>query len=174
MGACPARVSALQEQPLPLPPLPLSISEIEMTTLRGLFRCRRGTAAVEAAIFTPIFLTMTLGVADLGSGMFARTTVNAAAQAGAAYAVIHSASVCSSMSATCLTGIQTAMNDAAGNPSFCTGTVCTASFVACADPNGGVCFAVSANYPYSPILPSATFAWAQPSTISFTATVRIQ
>src|SRR5260370_39122455 len=107
MGACPAMVSALQQQPLPLSPLPLSISEIEMTTLRRLFRCRRGTAAVEAAIFTPIFLTMTLGVADLGSGMFARTTVNAAAQGGAPYAGIHSASGGSSMPAPCRTRIQT-------------------------------------------------------------------
>jgi hypothetical protein len=142
--------------------------------IRRLFRCTRGTAAVEAAIFAPIFLAFTLGVTDLGSGMFVRMTANAAAQAGAAYAVIHSGSVCSSMSAACLSGIKTAMNDAAGNPSFCTGAVCTASFVACADPNGGTCFVVRANYSYSPILPNAALAWAQPSTISSTATVRIQ
>src|SRR5260221_5522151 len=64
MGACPATASALQQQPLPLSPLPLSISEIEMTVLRRLFRCTTATAAVETAIFAPIFLTLMLGVTD--------------------------------------------------------------------------------------------------------------
>jgi len=60
--------------------------------LRRLFPCARATAAVDAAIFLPIFLTLTLGVTDLGSRMFVRMTVNAAALAGAAYAVNNSGS----------------------------------------------------------------------------------
>jgi Flp pilus assembly protein TadG len=143
---------------------------------RHFFRCTRGTAAVEAAIFAPIYLTLTLGITDLGSGMFVRMQVNAAAQAGAAYAVINSNSggICSSMTAACLSGIRQAMADAAGNPSFCTGSVCTASFTSCAEANGGICYTVSANYPFKPILPDAVYTWAQPAqTYSSTATVRV-
>ena len=143
-------------------------------TLLRLFVCTKASAAVEAAIFLPVFLVFTFGVADLGAGMFTRMTVNAAAQSGAAYAVISSGSTCASMSAGCLAGIETAMRDATGNSSFCTGAVCSASFTSCADPDGGICFTVSANYPYTPILPSALYAWAQSSTLSSTVTVRIK
>jgi hypothetical protein len=127
------------------------------------------TAAVEAAIFLPIFLTFTLGITDLGSGMFVRMTVNAAAQAGAAYAVRNS---CAS---TCITGIKTAMNDATGNPSFCTGTVCTATMSPDPCTAGSVCvITVSANYPFLPILPDAAYSWAQSMTVSSTAKIRVQ
>jgi Flp pilus assembly protein TadG len=140
-----------------------------ISTLRRFLGCTKATAAVEAAIFLPIFLTLTLGVTDLGSGMFVRMTVNAATQAGAAYAVKHS---CAS---TCLGSIKTAMNDATGNPSFCTGIVCTASMSPDPCTAGSVCtITVTANYPYSPILPYAVYSWAQSMTISSTATIRVQ
>jgi Flp pilus assembly protein TadG len=141
---------------------------------RRLYRNSDATAAVEAAIFAPIFLTLTLGITDLGAGMFVRMTVNAATQAGAAYAVKHS---CAS---TCLNGIKTAMNDATGNPAFCTGItgiVCTASMAPdpCPAVAGTVCvITVTANYPYSPILPDAVYSWATSTTVSFTTTIRIQ
>ena len=144
--------------------------------LRRLFRNNDATAAVEAAIFSPIFLVLTIGVTDLGSGMFVRMMVNAATQSGAAYAVINSGSsgVCASLTAACLSGIEKAMDDATGNSSFCAGSVCSTSFTSCADANGGICFVVSANYPYTPILPSALYTWAQATTYSSTLTVRIQ
>ena len=143
-------------------------------TLLRFLGCTKASAAVEAAIFCPLFLVFLFGVADLGSGMYTSMTVNAAAQSGAAYAVINSSSSCTSMSASCLAGIETAIDDATGNPSFCTGSVCSASFTSCADVNGGICFAVSANYPYTPMLPSALYGWAQSSTLSSTVTVRIK
>jgi hypothetical protein len=137
--------------------------------LRSFARNTVATVAVEAAIFLPIFLTFTFGVTDLGSGMFVRMTANAAAQAGAAYAVINS---CAS---TCIAGIKTAMNDAAGNPSFCTGSVCSASMSPDPCTAGSVCvITVSANYPFSPILPNAVYSWAQAMTVSSTATIRVQ
>jgi Flp pilus assembly protein TadG len=146
--------------------------------LRRFARNSVGTAAVETAIFAPIFLIFTLGITDLGVGMFVKMQVNAATQAGAAYAVINTYSgsppVCASMTATCLSNIQTAMNNASGNASFCTTATCTASFTSCADANGGICFAVSANYPYTPILPDAVYTWASAQTYSSTVTVRIQ
>jgi Flp pilus assembly protein TadG len=148
-----------------------------MSELRRLFRNSDATAAVEAAIFAPIFLLFTLGITDLGTGMFVQMVVNAAAQSGATYAVINSRSTCASLTSTCLNGIKTAMKDATGNSSFCTGSVCTASFTSCADPNGGVCFIVSANYPFSPILPVTSgrfaFSWTQTMTYSSTVTVRV-
>jgi hypothetical protein len=135
-------------------------------TFRGLFNCTTATAAVEAAIFLPFFLTLTLGVTDLGSGMFVRMTANAAVQAGAAYAVINS---CAS---SCVANIKAAMNDAAGNSSFCTVATCTASMTTpCVAP---CVITISANYPYSPILPYAAYSWAQSMTVSSTATIRVQ
>jgi len=144
-------------------------------TLHRLIRNSDATAAAEAAIFFPIYLLLTVGVTDIGSGMFIEMTVNAATQAGAAYAVIHypSSGVCSSMSAACLAGIQTAMHDATGNSSFCSTGACTASFTACSEAHGGICFTISATYPYSPILPDAVYAWAKSSTYSSTVTVRV-
>jgi Flp pilus assembly protein TadG len=141
-----------------------------ISTLRRLFKCTTATAAVEAAIFLPIFLILTLGITDIGGGMFVRMTANAAAQSGAAYAVINS---CTS---TCLTGIKAAMNDATGNPSFCTGSVvCTASMLPSSCTAGSVCvITVSVSYPFSPILPDAAYSWAQSTTFSSAATIRVQ
>jgi hypothetical protein len=145
-----------------------------ISALRRFLGCTRATAAVEAAIFLPIFLTFTLGITDLGSGMFVRMTANAAAQAGAAYVVKNASSGCASLTSACLSGIKTAMNDATGNPSFCTGSVCTASITSPCTA-GSVCvITVSANYPFSPILPNALYSWAQSMTVSSTATIRIQ
>src|SRR5947208_4524937 len=56
---------------------------------KRLLRCTRATAAVEAAIFAPIYLVLTLGVTDIGMGVFVRMSVNAATQAGALYAVVN-------------------------------------------------------------------------------------
>jgi hypothetical protein len=121
---------------------------------------------------------MTLGIADLGSGVFVRMQVNAATQAGAAYAVINYSGgtppKCASMNAACLAGIEQAMDDATGNPSFCTQAVCNALFTSCAEANGGICFTVSASYPFKPILPDAVYTWGNPAqTYSNTVTVRV-
>src|SRR6516225_2770002 len=124
-----------------------------------------GSVAVETAIFTPIFLALMLGIADLGGGMFVRMQVNAAAQAGATYAVLNSSTpVCTTpISGTCLNGIQQAMNDASGNSSFCTSAVCTASIGKCAD-GSPKCIIVTADYPYTPILRDAAYSWASTKT----------
>jgi Flp pilus assembly protein TadG len=159
-----------------------------VSTLRRFFECANATAAVEAAIFLPIFLTLTLGVTDIGSGMFVRMQINAAAQAGAAYVIKNG---CASG---CLSSVKTAMNDAAGNPSLCTSTstpraTCTAQIQTC---TGGVCSTVNScpnplaantqciitvrvsNYPYSPILPDAVYYWASSANLTATGTIRVQ
>lgn len=141
--------------------------------LKQLSRSSDGTAAVETAIFAPIFLVMMLGITDLGAGMFIKMTANAAAQAGAAYAVINTNVACKTPTAPCLSGIKTAMNDAANDSSFCTGSVCLASIGACAD-GSPKCISVTANYPYTPILADAVYAWGKTQTYSSTVTIRIQ
>jgi Flp pilus assembly protein TadG len=141
--------------------------------LKQLRRNSDGSAAVEAAIFLPIFLVMMLAVTDLGAGMFVKMTANAAAQAGAAYAAVKTNSTCLNFTAACFTGIKTAMNDAANDASFCTGTVCLASVGICGD-GSAKCISVTANYPYTPILPSAVYTWGKTQTYSSTITIRIQ
>jgi hypothetical protein len=141
--------------------------------LRQLHRKSDGSVAVEAAIFTPVFLVMMLGITDLGAGMFVKMTVNAAAQAGAAYAVINTNSACATLTPACLSGIETAMNDAANNSSFCTGTVCLASIGVCAD-GSPKCISITANWPYTPFLPDAVYTWASAQNYSSTITLRIQ
>jgi Flp pilus assembly protein TadG len=147
-----------------------------ISALRRLFGCTTAAAAVEAAIFAPIFLTLTIGVTDIGSGMFVRMTVNAAAQAGAAYAVIHSGSgdICEVLTATCLTNIRSAMNQAAGNssPQFCTVATCTPLITGCAD-GSPKCITVTASFPYQPIMIDALYSWSQSTTVSYTSTIRV-
>jgi TadE-like protein len=143
-------------------------------TMKRFFFCARGSAAVETAIFAPIFLVMMLGITDLGAGMFVNMTANAASQAGAAYAAFNVKSTCTTVTAACLSGIETAMNDAAGDPSFCTGSVCPPPYIgACAD-GSPKCISVTANYPYTPILADAVYAWGKTQTYSSTVTIRIQ
>jgi Flp pilus assembly protein TadG len=137
--------------------------------LRSFARNSDATAAVEAAIFAPFFVTLMLGITDLGSGMFVRMQINAATQAGAHYAVLNSCGT------TCASGIKTAMNDAVGDSSFCSKATCTATITQpCVTP---CTVTVSANYPFTPILSisSGKFSssWTKTQTVSSTATVRI-
>src|SRR5437764_9099237 len=140
-------------------------------------RCTRATAAIEAAIFTPIFLMFMCGITDLGGGMLARLQDNAATQSGAIYAVINSGTgqSCASVTTACLNGIKAVINDATGDASFCTNYTCTASIAACPSPDGPstACITVSASYPYSPLLPDTIYSWATSSTITSTTTVRV-
>ena len=143
--------------------------------MRRLFWKCNGSAVVEAAIFTPIFLLLTLGVADLGIGMFIRMSVNAATQAGAIYAAVNSGQgkACESLTTTCQTNINATMNAAAGDPSFCSTATCSASIGTCAD-GSPECVIVSASYTYTPLAPDVLYTWAQATTVVSTATVRVQ
>jgi Flp pilus assembly protein TadG len=139
-----------------------------------MIRNLNGSVAIETAIFTPVFLVLMFGITDLGAGMFVRMQANAAAQAGATYGVINSSNpVCTTLTATCLDGIQQAMNDASGNPSFCTSATCTASIQGCAD-GSPKCIIVTADYPYTPLLPDAVYAWGSMQNYSSIVTVRVQ
>jgi len=161
-----------------------------MRILCRLARDTAATAAVETAIFLPIFLLFTLGITDLGAGMYRRTQVNATVQGGASFGITNINStmpICvpPTMSTDCLNAIKDVMNNAFGivdqTVLFCSGSVCSAEFIQSTDPRcpatgGGsaTCLTVSANLPYVPILPVATYAWATSMTISSIATFRIQ
>lgn len=114
-------------------------------------------AAAELAIVIPVFLAATVGAVDLGTAMFEKTAVNAAAQAGAAYAIMNN-SVTGS-------GFQTAMNDAAGGLAI---SATPAPSIA-----GGV-ITVSAHYAFTPILGATSFTTWVPSLFSLTSTVTVR
>jgi hypothetical protein len=118
---------------------------------------------------------MTLGITDLGTVAFERMTINAAAQAGAAYAVNNAASTCATLSSSCLSGIEAAMGQAVGNSSFCNKpSVCSASIGGCAD-GSPKCIIASASYPFSAFRSASKYSywWAPPLTLSSTVTLRI-
>jgi len=152
-----------------------------MQMFKRLLRCTRATAAVETAIFAPIYLMLTLGVTDLGMGIFVRMSVNAATQSGAIYAAKGKACEVTTTSppawvnsSGCVAAIKAVMNDATGDSSFCAGSVCgTPSIGPCADVASTTCIIVSVSYRYVPLLPNATYSWAQSMTVISTSTVRI-
>jgi len=143
--------------------------------IRQLLRCKRGTAAVEAAIFAPIFLLLTLGITDLGAGMLVRMQVNAATQAGAIYGIVHSGTgnTCATMTAACRSAIKAAITDATGNESFCSTYTCTPQINTCDDGSSAQCIVVTATYPYTSILPDAIYSWAQSTNVTSTSTIRM-
>lgn len=143
--------------------------------LRRLLACTGAAAAVEAAIVAPLLFIFALGATDLGTAMFAKMTVNAAAQAGGAYAVKHadvtSTPTCSTLTPGCLTGIQTAITDASGGLTINASPAPTITTCADLSPQ---CIVVSATLGFSPILPDATYSWATSLTLSSTVTIRTQ
>jgi TadE-like protein len=155
--------------------------------MRRFLFCTRGAAAVETAIFAPIFLALTLGITDLGTEMFVQMQVNAAAQSGAAYAAFNTSSCVSvqngipSLKSSCVSSIQNALRDAIGDANFCNylGNSCAVSpQQPCTDPvspSSSLCVKITARYPFTQMLPDALYSWAQSlQTISSTTTVRIQ
>jgi Flp pilus assembly protein TadG len=130
----------------------------------GVLRNDRGAALIEAAITVPFFVILLVGIVDLGTGMYEAMGVNAAAQAGATYAVLNKGAT---------SGDQSLLNAAADNVTV------TATPVSCTDPSGGFCVSVQASYQFAPILYAPQLAkyapWLTPSlTITSTATVRIE
>ena len=154
-----------------------------INTLLRFLRNTDATAAVEAAIFAPIFLLMTAGITDLGSGMFLKMQADAAAQGGAAYAVsaINKGTDCvttatppvPSATGGCITNIKTAMDHASGNFSFCSAApACSPTIGNCpSDANTAhYCIIVSASFSFATILPDGVYSWA-PITKTYPAIV---
>lgn len=131
----------------------------------SLFRNDRGAALLEAAIALPFVLILTVGIVDLGMGMYQAMVVNAAAQAGATYAVLNQGST---------VGDQILLNAAADNITI------TDPPVSCIDPTGGLCVAVTASYQFNPLFSSLVspllinyVPWL-PSTLIITSTAYVR
>jgi Flp pilus assembly protein TadG len=60
--------------------------------LGGLRRRTRGQALVETALILPLFLTMLLGVVDMGRAVWATTSLASAAREAARFAIVHGGS----------------------------------------------------------------------------------
>jgi Flp pilus assembly protein TadG len=125
-----------------------------------LLRNERGAALIEAAIALPFFLILMVGIIDLGTATYKAMAVNAAAQAGASYAVLNNgASSGSSL-----------LNAAADNLNIYPDVTQSISV--------GV-VSVTASYPFTPLIWSTglknVLPWL-PKTmlITSTATIRIQ
>jgi Flp pilus assembly protein TadG len=121
--------------------------------LRRLLFRTDGVAVIEAAIVFPLFLILTVGLIDLGMGMFQKLAVNQAAQAGAAYAVINQN----------VSGIQNVMDDAAG------GLTVTATPTL-----GNGIIRVTAAHDFTPLMPSSVYTTWVPSILHLTSTITIR
>jgi Flp pilus assembly protein TadG len=75
-----------------------------VTFFRNFMRHDDGSAAIEAAFMLPLYVLLTIGIVDLGAGMFQSMQINAAAQAGAASIVISPT----------MSGVSAAMTSASG------------------------------------------------------------
>src|SRR5262249_6840318 len=103
------------------------------------------------------FLILTVGMVDLGMGMFQQLAVNQAAQAGAAYAVVNQK----------VSGpaFQNAMNTAAGGITIdATPTSTIAKGI----------ITVSAAYDFTPIMPKDVYTTWVPSLLHLTSTVTVR
>lgn len=157
-----------------------------MNIVFKLFKCTNASAAVEAAIFTPIFLLFMLGITDLGSKAYIQMQFDAATQAGVLYIAQNSTYIVQNGISSSLSSVQTAMNRASGSPSFCTTyatcSICNSTTPSCPVTNNckdTYCYEVIAITPisspvYQPFLPDTAFSWSKPQTITSTATIRIQ
>jgi Flp pilus assembly protein TadG len=123
-------------------------------------RNNTGAALLEAAIALPFFLILTVGIVDLGRGMYCAMSVNAASQAGAAYAVLNKGATSGS----------SLLNAAADNLNIYPDVTQSIS--------AGV-VSVTASYPFTPLMWSIgldkLLPWL-PKTmlITSTATIRIE
>jgi len=149
--------------------------------IKRLLHNKRGSAAVELALFAPLGMLLTVGMTDLGTGMYLRMTMNATTQAGAIYGVVNFGAppaTCATLTTSCSDGIEAAMNDAAADSSFCTShATCTPSIAPCTDDSATTCVTVTAAYPYTPLLPLTSMvfpmSWGASGTITATSTIRV-
>ena len=81
---------------------------------RALARDRRGVAAVEFALLTPVFCLLLAGVVDLGGALFTKFKLDSAVTAGANYAQINASNVNSSNGASLASNIATIVETSQG------------------------------------------------------------
>jgi Flp pilus assembly protein TadG len=78
-------------------------------------RDRRGVAAVELALLTPVFCLLLAGVVDLGGALFTKFKLDSAVTAGANYAQINASNVNSTNGGTLAANIATIVETSQGS-----------------------------------------------------------
>jgi Flp pilus assembly protein TadG len=138
----------------------------------------RGAISIEFAIFAPTLVLMLVCVLDLGMGIYRKMQVQNAAQAGAAYAVLHGFTVSSIenavTSATSFSGVSAspAPSEFCGCASTSGVATATCSSTCSGGSSPGTYVTVSAQATYTTILPYPVV----PNSYTLTAqsTVRLQ
>jgi len=156
-----------------------------ITYLRTIAHAERGSSAIEFGLLAPILIFLTIGVVDLGLGLYQQQQVQAAAQAGAQAALSGGSSVNTSASnfttnienavtsATNLSSISASATTSCGCPSgtsITTAKTCSTACTGGANPNTYV--TVGATATYKPLLSYPTLGSSV--TLNATATVRIK
>jgi Flp pilus assembly protein TadG len=125
-----------------------------------MLRSRNGSAAVEFAIIAPILLVIIVGVADIGQLLFTRFRLDAAASAGAGYALVQAAKVTAAEGPALATQVAAlARSDAGSNVATVTVTINNGP-VATASGSGAVTASGTASGADQCYCPQASpFAW---------------
>jgi Flp pilus assembly protein TadG len=76
---------------------------------------RRGVAAVEFALMTPVFALLLAGIVDLGGALYTKFKLDAAVTAGANYAQINAANVSSTNGQTLASNVATIVETSQGS-----------------------------------------------------------
>jgi Flp pilus assembly protein TadG len=149
--------------------------------LATLFGARDGTSAVEFAVSAPILLGLLVPVADLGIAYAQRQQVQQAVQAGAQYASFHPwnsnsptaiANAVSSASTLSNISISPSPYQVCGCPNGSAITSTTCGSTCSNGQTAGYYVVVSAQLPYTPVLPYSTLA--DQVTLTGQSTVRIR
>jgi Flp pilus assembly protein TadG len=146
--------------------------------LTGSGRGIHGTAAIELAVLAPVLVAATVVTADLGMGIYRNMQVQAAAQAGAEYAVTHGFNASGITNAIAIATPLTGISASPAPRQFCgcgssTGIAETACDTACASGARAATYVTaSAQSIYQTLLPYPLL----PSAFTLTAqsTVRMQ
>lgn len=155
-----------------------------MSALHALRRARRGTAALEFALLTPLLLAFLGGVTDFGLVTIARSQLANAVAQGAQYAIltgtdvspttiktlVQKASPLNNLTATVTPAAGAACYCISGSPLALVSATCTAT---CPDGTApGEYLTISATYTYNPIMPF--YSKMASTTLTEKAQVRIQ
>lgn len=139
------------------------------TFFKDLLRRESGASAVEFALILPIVVALLIGIIDVGRMAWTKMEVQAAARAGANYALVNAAQVYAPANIKAAVTSATGLTVTPGEPVKETG---------CLDASGTTVVAcgigvVAGDYVSVPASATYTPIWLSPLTLSATAKVRI-
>jgi Flp pilus assembly protein TadG len=82
--------------------------------IKGLWQDKRGIAAIEFALITPVFALLIAGTIDLGGALYTKFKLDSAVTAGANYAMINSANASSTNGQTLANSVSTIVEASEG------------------------------------------------------------